>query len=158
MYISAFSLEFQKLFTRTFFSHKRSEQFWKQNTFFYKWPFPSFAFLAYYSTSYREVEVATWLKEQSMNTYRVFKNEKKRYSRSRILRFQKRFSTTHFLYRLLDGKKTTHSKFSVPGLREIHRNLKQEKNFDSRESFFRKSPFCTSSCISPGFGGPWDKL
>ena len=63
---------------------------------------------------------------------------------------------THFLYRFLDGKKTTRSQFSVPGLREIHRNLKQEKNFNSRESFFRKSPFCTFSCINPGFGGPWD--
>ena len=25
-------------------------------------------------------------------------------------------------------------------------------------AFFRKSPFCTFSCINPGFGGPWDKL
>ena len=65
---------------------------------------------------------------------------------------------THFLYRFLDVKKTTHSQFSFPGLREIHRNLKQEKNFNSRESFFRKSPFCTFSWINPGFGGPWDKL
>ena len=65
---------------------------------------------------------------------------------------------TDFLYRFLEGKKTTRSQFSVPGLREIHRNLKQEKNFNSRESFFRKSPFCTFSCINPGFGGPWDKL
>ena len=62
---------------------------------------------------------------------------------------------SHFLYRFLDGKKTTRSQFSVPGLREIHRNLKQEKKFNSRESFFRKSPFCTFSCINPGFGGPW---
>ena len=61
----------------------------------------------------------------------------------------------HFLYRLLDGKKTTRSQFSVPGLWEIHRNLKQEKKDNSRESFFRKSPFCTFSCINPGFGGPW---
>ena len=30
--------------------------------------------------------------------------------------------------------------------------------FNSRESFFRKSPFCTFSCINPGFGGPWDML
>ena len=52
---------------------------------------------------------------------------------------------THFLYRFLDGKKTTHYQFSFPGLREIDRNLKQEKKFDSRESFFRKSPFCTFS-------------
>ena len=35
---------------------------------------------------------------------------------------------SHFLYRFLDGKKTTRSQFSVPGLQEIHRNLKQEKN------------------------------
>ena len=65
---------------------------------------------------------------------------------------------THFLYRFLDCKKTTRSQFSVPGLREIHRNLVQERKFNSRESFFRKSPFCTFSCINPGFGGPWDKL
>ena len=64
----------------------------------------------------------------------------------------------HFLYRFSDGKKTTRSQFSLPGLQEIHRNLKQEKNFNSRESFFRKSPFCTLSCINPGFGGTWDKL
>ena len=66
--------------------------------------------------------------------------------------------SSHFLYRFLEGKKTTRSQFSVPGLREIHRNLKQEKKFDSRESFFRKSPFCTFSCINPGFGRPWDML
>ena len=65
---------------------------------------------------------------------------------------------SHFLYMILDSKKTTRSQFSVPGLRDIHRNLKQEKNFNSRESFFRKSPFCTFFCINPGFGGPWDKL
>ena len=65
---------------------------------------------------------------------------------------------THFLYMILDSKKTTRSQFSVPDLRDIHRNLKQEKNFNSRESFFRKSPFCTFSCINPGFGGPWDML
>ena len=29
----------------------------------------------------------------------------------------------HFLYRFLDGKETTRSQFSVPGLWEIHRNL-----------------------------------
>ena len=67
-------------------------------------------------------------------------------------------SISHFLYRVLDGKKTTRSQFSVPGLREIHRNLKQEKNNNSRKSFFRKSPFCTFSCINPGFGGHWDIL
>ena len=55
-------------------------------------------------------------------------------------------------------KKTTRSQFSVPGLREIHRNLKQEKKINSRESFFRKSHFCTFSCTNPGFGGPLDKL
>ena len=66
--------------------------------------------------------------------------------------------SSHFLYRILDSKKTTRSQFSVPGLREIHRNLKQEKSFNSRESFFRKSPFCTFSYINPGSGGPWDKL
>ena len=29
---------------------------------------------------------------------------------------------------------------------------------NSRDGFFRKSPFCTFSCINPGFGGPWDML
>jgi hypothetical protein len=66
--------------------------------------------------------------------------------------------TTHFLYRILDSKKTSRFQFSVPGLREIHRNLKQQKIFNSRDCFFRKSPFCTFSCINPGFGGPWGKL
>ena len=65
---------------------------------------------------------------------------------------------THFLYSFFDGKKTTRSQFIVPGLREIHRNLKQEKKFNSRESFFRKSPFCTFSCINPGFGRLWEML
>ena len=59
---------------------------------------------------------------------------------------------------ILDSKKTTRSQFSVSDLRDIHRNLKQENFFNSRESFFSKSPFCTFSCINPGFGGPWDKL
>ena len=53
---------------------------------------------------------------------------------------------THWLYRLLDNPKNTRSQFSVPGLWEIHRNLKQ------------KISICTFSCINPGFGGPWDKL
>ena len=35
---------------------------------------------------------------------------------------------------------------------------KTTKNFNSRDSFFRKSPFCTFSCIKPGFGRPWDTL
>ena len=39
----------------------------------------------------------------------------------------------------------------------IHRNLKQKK-INSREGFFRKSPFCTFSSINPGYGGPWDIL
>ena len=65
---------------------------------------------------------------------------------------------THCLYRFLDNQKNTRSQFSFPGLREIHRNLKQKKKFNSREGFFRKSPFCTFFCINPGFGGPWDKL
>ena len=37
-------------------------------------------------------------------------------------------ATTHCLYRILDSKKTSHFQFSAPGLWEIHRNLKQEKN------------------------------
>ena len=31
----------------------------------------------------------------------------------------------------------------------MHRNLKQQKKFNSRDSFFRKFPFCTLSCINP---------
>jgi hypothetical protein len=67
-------------------------------------------------------------------------------------------SKAHCLYRFLDGQKNTRFYFSIPGLRGIHRNLKQQKQFNSRESFFRKSPFCTFSCINPRFGGPWDML
>ena len=48
-----------------------------------------------------------------------------------------------------EGKRK--KEFSIPGLREIHRNLKQQKNFNSCDGFFRKSPFCTFSCINPGF-------
>ena len=65
---------------------------------------------------------------------------------------------SHWLYRFLEGKKTSRFQFSVPGLREIHRNLKQQKKFKSRDGFFRKSPFCTFSCINPGFGEPWGML
>ena len=50
--------------------------------------------------------------------------------------------STHCLYRILDSKKTSPFQFSVPGLREMHRNLKQQKNFNFRDGFFRKSPFC----------------
>ena len=39
-----------------------------------------------------------------------------------------------------------------------HKNLNQQKIFNSRDGFFRKSPVCTFSCINPGFGGPWDML
>jgi hypothetical protein len=62
------------------------------------------------------------------------------------------------LYRFLDNKKLATSNFSVPGLQGIHRNLKQEKKFNSREGFFRKSRFCTFYSINPGFGGPWGML
>ena len=65
---------------------------------------------------------------------------------------------TNCLYKILDGKKTSRFQFSVSGLGEIHRNLIQQKNFNSRNGFFRKSPFCTFSSINPGFGGPWDML
>ena len=64
----------------------------------------------------------------------------------------------HFLYRMLDSKKTSLFQFSFPSLREIHRNLKQQKNFNCHDGFFRKSSFCTFSCINPGFDGPLDKL
>ena len=35
---------------------------------------------------------------------------------------------------------------------------KTTKKINSRKGFFRKSPFCTFSCINPGFGGPWNML
>ena len=54
--------------------------------------------------------------------------------------------------------RNTRLQFSVPGLRGIHRNLKQKKNFNSCEGFFRKSPFCTFYYLNPGFGGPWGML
>ena len=63
--------------------------------------------------------------------------------------------SSHWLYRFLEGKKTSRFQFSVPGLRRIHSNLKQTKKFNFREGFFKKSPFCTFPCINPGFGGPW---
>ena len=68
------------------------------------------------------------------------------------------YHSTHFLYKILDSKKTSRFQFSVPDLWEIHRNLKQQKKLNSHGGFFRKSPFCTFSCINPGFGGPWDML
>ena len=37
-----------------------------------------------------------------------------------------------------------------------HKNLNQQKIFNSRDGFFRKSPVCTFSCINPGFVWPWD--
>ena len=64
-------------------------------------------------------------------------------------------SNTHFLYRILDSKRTSRFQFSVQDLRETHSNLKQQKKFNYHDGFFRKSPFCTFSCINPGFGGPW---
>ena len=65
---------------------------------------------------------------------------------------------SHFLYRILDSKKTSRFQFSIPDLREIYRNLKQQKNLNSHDGFFRKSPFCTFYCINPGFDGPWGLL
>ena len=49
--------------------------------------------------------------------------------------------TTHFLYRFLEGKKTTLSQFSVPGLQEIHRNLKQEKKIILASPFLENPLF-----------------
>ena len=72
-----------------------------------------------------------------------------RHKRQNSTSVKNRKSTkTHFLYRILDSKKTSRFQFSVPGLREIHRNLKQQKNFNSHDGFFRKSPFPS---INPGF-------
>ena len=48
---------------------------------------------------------------------------------------------THFLYRFLDGKKTTRSQFCVPDLQEIHRNLKQEKKILFSRVLFLENPF-----------------
>ena len=45
---------------------------------------------------------------------------------------------SHFLYRFLEGKKTTRTQFCIPGLREIHRNLKQEKKIS--QVLFQKIP------------------
>ena len=42
---------------------------------------------------------------------------------------------THCLYRFLDNQKNTRSQFSVPGLREIHRNLKQNIKYINKSSF-----------------------
>ena len=67
-------------------------------------------------------------------------------------------SFSHFLYGILDSKKTSRFQFSVLGLQEIHRNLNHQKNFNPRNGFFIKSPFCTFSCINPGFDGPWGML
>ena len=39
---------------------------------------------------------------------------------------------THCLHRFLDGRKTSRFYFSIPGLRRILRNPKQQKKFNSR--------------------------
>ena len=75
-----------------------------------------------------------------------------------FISLQSILKSTHFLYRILESKKTSRFQFSIPGHREIHRNLKQQKNFNSHDGFFRKSPFCTFSCINPGFNEPWGLL
>ena len=72
-----------------------------------------------------------------------------------IFRHQNADTQAHWLYRFLEDKKTSRFYFSVPDLQGIHSNLKQKQNFNFREGFFRKSPFCTFSCIYSGFGGPW---
>ena len=48
---------------------------------------------------------------------------------------------SHFLYRILDSEKTNRFQFCITGLRGIHRNLKQQKNFNSHNGFFRESLF-----------------
>ena len=68
------------------------------------------------------------------------------------------YAVAHFLNRILDSKKTSRFQFSVPDLRAIHSNIRKKKNFNSHDGFFRKSPFCTFSCINPGFNGPWGML
>ena len=48
---------------------------------------------------------------------------------------------THFLYMILDSKKTTRYQFSVPGLQEIHRNLKQGKKITLASPFLENPLF-----------------
>ena len=80
------------------------------------------------------------------------------YQEGGLIRDNLQLVYAHFMYRILDSKKTSHLHFIIPGLRYIHRNLKQQKNFNPHDGLFRKSPFCTFSCINPGFGGPWGML
>ena len=47
----------------------------------------------------------------------------------------------HCLYRFLDGQKNTRFQFIVPGLREIHRNLKQKKNSILARAFLENPLF-----------------
>jgi hypothetical protein len=35
-------------------------------------------------------------------------------------------------------------------------NIREEKEILPMEGFFRKSTFCTSMDVNPGFGGHWD--
>ena len=65
------------------------------------------------------------------------------------------------LYNVYDfrlQKKLAASNLAFQAFKDIHRNLKQQKNFYSHNGFFRKSPFCTFSCINPGSGGLWCML
>ena len=70
----------------------------------------------------------------------------------------KGFNRTHCYFTRLNPKRKGPFYFCLPALLGIHRNLKQKEFFYSRKGFFRKSPFCTFSCINPGFGQPWDML
>ena len=58
-----------------------------------------------------------------------------------VVHFDSDIYYAHFLDRILDSKKTSHFQFSGPGLREIHRNLKQQKNFNSCDGFFKNPLF-----------------
>ena len=51
------------------------------------------------------------------------------------------------LYRFLDNQKNTRSQFIIPGLREIHRNPKQNKNFNSCKYFLENPLFVLKSWI-----------
>ena len=104
----------------------------------------------------KEIEQA---ESEYLNRPDAGEGEKKDAEESRcvLTRFFDQELVLNWLYRFLDSQKNTRSQFSVPGLRKIHRNLKQNK-FNSREGFFRKSPFCTFFCINFEFGRPWDVL
>ena len=56
-------------------------------------------------------------------------------------------------------QKNAHISFNGPGFQGIHKNLKTKQKISTlAKTFFRKSLFCTFSCINPRFGRLWDIL